>query len=182
MMTLKDPGAEQALPHGDGVVTVKVYGDTPHESDVGLDLDASAFMLGARGKVRGDHDFIFYNQPASACGAVRQFGDTEDYDALDTFEVDLGALPADVSAVAFVLTIYEAASRRQDLRAVSNLALSVSRGEALGRVELTCPKAGLDAVALAELARVGDGWVLRVRADWHGGGLGSIARALGVNV
>ncbi|MCB1921209.1 MAG: TerD family protein, partial [Candidatus Competibacteraceae bacterium] len=32
-----------------------------------FDLDASAFMLGADGKVRSDTDFIFYNQLKSSC-------------------------------------------------------------------------------------------------------------------
>ncbi|HOX51016.1 MAG TPA: TerD family protein, partial [Fibrobacteria bacterium] len=35
-----------------------------------FDLDATAFLLNASGKVRGDHDFIFYNQPKSVEGAV----------------------------------------------------------------------------------------------------------------
>ena len=37
---------------------------------VEFDLDASAFMLGASGKVRSDADFIFYHQLKSACGSV----------------------------------------------------------------------------------------------------------------
>lgn len=40
-----------------------------------FDLDASAFLLGADGKVRSDADFIFYNQLTSACGSVRHTGD-----------------------------------------------------------------------------------------------------------
>ncbi len=35
-----------------------------------FDLDASAFLLAANGKVRGDADFIFYNNLKSADGSV----------------------------------------------------------------------------------------------------------------
>ena len=40
-----------------------------------FDLDASAFLLTASGKVRGDHDFIFYNQLKSQDGSVEHTGD-----------------------------------------------------------------------------------------------------------
>src|SRR3954451_19920275 len=39
------------------------------------DLDASAFMVGASGKVRSDNDFIFYNNLKSADGSVEHTGD-----------------------------------------------------------------------------------------------------------
>ena len=38
------------------------------------DVDASALLLDERGKVRGDHDFIFYNQPGHPSGAVATTG------------------------------------------------------------------------------------------------------------
>ena len=37
------------------------------------DVDASALLL-ASGKVRSDADFVFYNQPSHASGAVRHEG------------------------------------------------------------------------------------------------------------
>ena len=42
-----------------------------------FDLDASLFMVQENGKVRGDHDFIFYNQLTSPCGAVEHTGDNK---------------------------------------------------------------------------------------------------------
>ena len=43
-----------------------------------FDLDASAFLLNATGKVRGDADFIFYNQLKSPDGSVEHTGDNRD--------------------------------------------------------------------------------------------------------
>ena len=40
-----------------------------------FDLDASAFLLGAGGKVRSDADFVFYNNPKSVEGSVVHQGD-----------------------------------------------------------------------------------------------------------
>ncbi len=40
-----------------------------------FDLDASAFLLNESGKVRGDQDFIFYNNAKSSDGAVEHLGD-----------------------------------------------------------------------------------------------------------
>ena len=40
-----------------------------------FDLDASAFLLDANGKVRSDADFIFYNNLKSADGSVEHTGD-----------------------------------------------------------------------------------------------------------
>lgn len=40
-----------------------------------FDLDASAFLLGANGKVANDSNFVFYSNPADPSGAVRYGGD-----------------------------------------------------------------------------------------------------------
>ena len=40
-----------------------------------FDLDASVFLLKADGKARSEADFIFYNNPKSAEGAVVHSGD-----------------------------------------------------------------------------------------------------------
>ena len=40
----------------------------------GVDADLSAFLCTTSGKVRSDDDFIFYNQPRGAGGAVTHLG------------------------------------------------------------------------------------------------------------
>ncbi len=40
-----------------------------------FDLDASAFLLASNGKVRGDSDFIFYNNLTSSDGSSRVIND-----------------------------------------------------------------------------------------------------------
>ncbi|GGL69843.1 hypothetical protein GCM10010129_11690 [Streptomyces fumigatiscleroticus] len=53
-------------------------------------VDASALLLDAAGKVRGDTDFVFYNQPAHPSGAVRHAGRADGGGQLaEWLEVDL---------------------------------------------------------------------------------------------
>ncbi|RTR58428.1 TerD family protein, partial [Pseudomonas aeruginosa] len=85
--------------------------------------DASAFLLNATGKVRGDADFIFYNQLKSPDGSVEHTGDNRDGagDGDDeAIKVDLSRVPADVDKIAFTVTIHDAENRRQNFGQVSN--------------------------------------------------------------
>ncbi|PJE96539.1 stress response protein [Streptomyces carminius] len=64
------------------------------------DADASALLLTAAGRVRDDTDFVFYNQPRHASGAVRHLGKRREGGAvLDTVEVDTARLEAGVERV-----------------------------------------------------------------------------------
>lgn len=66
-----------------------------------FDLDASAFMLTAEGKVRSGADFIFYNQMRSTDGSVEHTGDNRtgagDGDD-ECIKVDLSLVPQDIQS------------------------------------------------------------------------------------
>ena len=86
-----------------------------------FDLDASVFLLKTDGKVRGDQDFVFYNQLTSQCGSVAHTGDNRtgagDGDD-ESIKVDLANVPADIAKLVVTVTIHEA-----DLEVVSNCCL-----------------------------------------------------------
>ncbi|MGW1531642.1 VWA domain-containing protein [Streptomyces aureus] len=64
------------------------------------DADASALLLREDGRVRDDGDFVFYNQPRHASGAVRHAGKRKEGDGTtDTLEVDLPALEPEIQRV-----------------------------------------------------------------------------------
>ncbi|RYY16485.1 MAG: universal stress protein, partial [Alphaproteobacteria bacterium] len=48
--------------------SIRFEWSAPQGRDV--DADASAYLLTSTGRVRGDADMVFYNQPAGADGAV----------------------------------------------------------------------------------------------------------------
>lgn len=74
-----------------------------------FDLDASAFMCDANGKVTQERNFVFYNNLESACGSVRHQGDNRtgagDGDD-EVIAVNLAAVPEDVDKIAVVVTIH----------------------------------------------------------------------------
>ncbi len=74
------------------------------------DVDVSAFLLGADGKVPGDSWFVFYGQTASPDGSTR-FQITNDADR-EAITIDLRRLHPQVQKIVFVLTINEAFEKK----------------------------------------------------------------------
>ena len=93
-------------------LTVRVEFSAPG----GCEVDVSAFVVGENGRVRGDEDMVFYNQPNGADGAVRL---TDRGPGGTTFEVDAPRLAAQVAKVVFTATIDQAQARRQTLAMLS---------------------------------------------------------------
>jgi tellurium resistance protein terD len=90
---------------------------------VAFDLDASAFCLGANGKVRKETDFVFFKNLQTEDGTVRHGGDnrTGDGDGDDeTIHIQLDKVPADVERIAIVVNIYNAAQNGQNFGQVSD--------------------------------------------------------------
>ncbi|MDI2129978.1 VWA domain-containing protein [Yinghuangia seranimata] len=65
------------------------------------DVDVSALLLDDGGKVRGEDDFVFYNQPSHPSGAVAHAGKQQGADgtATDAIRVDLSRVPAGVERI-----------------------------------------------------------------------------------
>ena len=88
-----------------------------------FDLDASAFLLGANGKLQRDEDFIFYNNLESRNKAVVHTGDnlTGDGDGDDEqIMVNLSMVPNGIERIVFVVNIYQARQRRQHFGLIKN--------------------------------------------------------------
>ncbi len=173
-----------------GLTTVRVgLGWDTRVTDGGaFDLDASAFVLNAQGKVRSDADFIFYNNKNGAGGSVVHQGDntTGEGDGDDeVVMVKLSTLPADVSKVSFGVTIHEADSRRQNFGMVSNAFIRVvndTGGTEIARFDLSEDASTNTAMIFGELYRHGDEWKFKAIGQGFDGGLGPLARSMGVNV
>ncbi|MDU4092965.1 MAG: TerD family protein, partial [Pantoea sp.] len=97
--------------------------DTRSTDGQDFDLDASAFLLTDAGKVRGDNDFIFYNNLKSSDGSVTHTGDNRTGEGEgddESLVVELDRVPQDVTKIVFVVTIHDAAARRQSFGQVAN--------------------------------------------------------------
>jgi tellurium resistance protein TerD len=153
-----------------------------------FDLDASAFLQGASGKVRNDSDFIFYNQPKSSDGSVEHTGDNKtgagDGDD-ESLKVDLAGVPADVQKISFCVTIHEAEGRRQNFGMVHNAyvrLLNAADGKEVARYDLSEDASVETAMIFAELYRHNGEWKFKAIGQGFAGGLGPLARNFGVNV
>ena len=94
-----------------------------YDGGADFDLDASAFLLGANGKVRKDEDFIFYGNLDSQDGSVHHTGDNltgEGEGDDEVLTIDFTKVSPDVDKIAITVTIYEAQVRKQNFGQVSN--------------------------------------------------------------
>lgn len=152
-----------------------------------FDLDASAFLLGANGKVRSDNDFCFYNALRVADGAVEHKGDnlTGDGDGDDEqIKITLSKLPADIEKVAIVVTIHDAEQRRQSFGQVTNAFIRLVNDKSqneVTRFDLSEDASTETAMILGEVYRHGAEWKFRAIGQGFAGGLGPLARNYGVN-
>lgn len=153
-----------------------------------FDLDASVFLCTAEGKVRSDSDFIFYNNLKSTDGSVEHTGDNktgagEGDD--ESVKVDLSRVPADVGKLVFAVTIHDADGRKQNFGMVSNAFVRVvnaADNKELARYDLSEDASVETAMIFAELYRNGAEWKFRAIGQGFKGGLGPLARSMGVNV
>ncbi len=152
-----------------------------------FDLDASAFLLAATGKVRNDADFCFYNNKDVA-GAVVHQGDnrTGEGDGDDEqIKITLSKMPADVDKVAVAVTIHDGESRGQSFGQVSNAFIRLvdnKSGSEIVRYDLSEDASVETAMILGEVYRNGGEWKFRAVGQGFKGGLGPLAGNYGVNI
>jgi len=153
-----------------------------------FDLDASAFMCNAGGKVRDDSDFIYYNHLKSQDGSIEHTGDNKtgagegDDEAI---KMELDKIPAEVQKVVICVTIHEAASRKQNFGMVSNAFVRVVNqdgGKELARFDLSEEASIETAMIFAEVYRNGTEWKFKAIGQGFNDGLGPLARSMGVNI
>ncbi|MGW4102321.1 VWA domain-containing protein [Streptomyces sp. NPDC004976] len=136
----------------------------------GLSADVSALLLGVDGKVRSDHDLVFYNHPAQDGVSVEGPAVT----------ADLPHLPADVHRV----VVLASADPLQPGAVFSRSPqLSITQSGATS-ASFTAPDftEGETVVVLAELYRRGDDWKIRAVGQGYATGLAGLATDYGVDV
>ncbi|HPQ50163.1 MAG: TerD family protein [Alphaproteobacteria bacterium] len=155
------------------------------------DLDLSIFLLDKNNETRMDEDFVFYNNLKSLEGAVEHMGDNRtgagDGDDENVL-VDLMSLPFEVYRLAFVISIYDAEMRDQNLQSVRNCFLRIMNDE--NGIELM--RFNLDqefkehpessAVIVGFLERNGPNWFFEGTGVMTKGGLKEIATKYGIVV
>ena len=169
-------------------VTVGLGWDVRTTTGTDFDLDASAILTNAEGKVSSDANFVFFNNLKSPDGSVEHTGDNltgEGEGDDEQVKVNLASLSAEADKVVFPVSIYDADARSQSFGQVRNAFIRVVNAadqKELARYDLTEDASTETAMVFGELYRNGADWKFRAVGQGYASGLSGIARDYGVNV
>ncbi|MEV7563751.1 TerD family protein [Streptomyces tanashiensis] len=143
------------------------------------EVDASALLLDADGRVRGDGDLVFYNQPAHASGAVRLLGQVRDEEqrVADWLEIDTGRVEPGVRRI-----VITASSEDGTFGRVPGLhirTVSAATGEQLALYEVDDASTET-AFVLGEFYRRDGAWKFRAVGQGYDSGLVGLAEDFGI--
>ncbi|MQY02645.1 TerD family protein [Actinomadura macrotermitis] len=169
-------------------VTVGLGWDVRATTGADFDLDASALLLGADGKVMSDQHFVFFNNLKSPEGSVEHTGDNltgEGEGDDESINVDLTGVPPQCERIVFPVSIYDADKRGQNFGQVRNAFIRIvnrADNNELARFDLTEDASTETAMVFGELYRHGGEWKFRAVGQGYASGLAGIAMDFGVNV
>ena len=158
------------------------------DSGNAFDLDASAFMVGVNGKCPSEKEFIFYGNLEHPSKAVHHMGDNltgEGEGDDEQIQIDLTKIPANISKIAFTVTIYEAEVRRQNFGQVSNSFIRIvdeSTNTELIRYDLGEDFSIETAMVVGELYRHNGEWKFNAIGSGFQGGLAALCGPYGIEV
>ncbi|WP_314224753.1 VWA domain-containing protein [Streptomyces zaehneri] len=145
----------------------------------GPDIDASALLLAQDGRVRDDRDFIFYNQPLHASGAVRHAGKRSEAGVMtDTVQVDLRSLEGGITRVVLC-----ASADGGTFGQVTGLTLRLLDGDGRSEVARFEMQADTETAFIAGELYLREGrWKFRAVGQGYASGLAGVARDFGITV
>ena len=158
------------------------------DSGADFDLDAAAFMLGENGKCPTENEFVFYNNLIHSSESVKHMGDNltgEGEGDDEQILVDLTKIPANISKIAFTVTIHDAAARKQNFGQVSNSFIRIvdnSNDKELIRYDLGEDFSIETAAVFGELYKNGGEWKFNAIGSGYQGGLAALCGNYGVEV
>lgn len=180
-LTKTNPGLKKAI-IGLGWDTNKYSGG------YNFDLDASAFLVGADGKVVNEKDFVFYNNLQGANGSVIHTGDnrTGEGDGDDEqLVIVFDKVPEHVHKIAITVTIHDALQRAQNFGQVSNAFVRLvneETNEEVLRYDLAEEFSIETAIVVCEIYRYGGEWKFSAVGSGFQGGLAALCANYGLQV
>jgi tellurium resistance protein TerD len=173
---------------GLAAVVVGLGWDVRTTTGVDYDLDASALLCGANGKVLSDNHFVFYNNLTSPDGTVVHTGDNrtgagEGDD--EQINVNLADMAPEVEKIVIPVSIDDAVARGQNFGQVSNAFIRVvnqANNTELARFDLSEDASVETAMIYGELYRHQGDWKFRAVGQGYASGLAGIIKDYGVNV
>ncbi|MEE1789138.1 TerD family protein [Streptomyces sp. SP17BM10] len=173
---------------GLSAVSVGLGWDVRTTTGAEFDLDASAIVLNADGKVLSNGHFVFFNNTSTPDNSVVHTGDNRTGEGAgddESINVNLAALPADAARITFPVTIYDGVARGQNFGQVRNAYIRVvnaAGGAELARYDLSEDAATETAMIFGELYRNNGEWKFRAVGQGYASGLAGIAQDFGVQI
>jgi tellurite resistance protein TerA len=149
-----------------------------------MEIDASAFLLGAQAKVSSDDDLIFYNNPVTPYIRYKDIPGTGS-SGLKHFEIELDKVPSETMRIAFAITLYNGESRNQMFGQMSDAhcrILNRATGEEIMRCNLGNHFSVETAVVVGELYRYNSDWKFSAIVAGFEGGLKALCGNYGIEV
>lgn len=152
-----------------------------------FDLDAAAFLLTDNGKVSAQEDFVFFGNLNHPSGSVQHMGDnlTGAGDGDDEqIKIDLSKVPAQITKIAFTVTIYEPEQRRQNFGQINNAFIRIyneDTGEEMLRYDLGEDFSIETAAVFGEVYKNGSEWKFNAIGSGYQGGLKALCAQYGVD-
>ncbi len=155
-----------------------------------FDLDASAFLIGADGKIRDVNDFVFYNPSFSAhlSGAVTHNGDNQDGEGDgddETITLDLKKVPTEIQKIVIAVSIYAGRQRLQNFGQVTDAYVRLidpATGNEVRRFDLSEEASTVTSMIFVRFYRKDGGWSLEAVAQGYDGGLKRLCAEHGLEV
>lgn len=158
-----------------------------------IDCDAFAILLGYDGHLLNHATkltecTVFFNNLRWSNGSIQHMGDnlTGAGDGDDEqIKIDLSKIPANITKIAFTVTIYEAEERRQNFGQVSNAFVRIvneATGQEILRYDLGEDFSIETAVVFGELYKNGNEWKFNAIGSGYQGGLAALCNSYGIAV
>ncbi|GII99922.1 tellurium resistance protein TerD [Sediminihabitans luteus] len=164
-------------------VVVGVGWEQGLEQGLADNLTLAAILCDSSGRATGAEDFVFFNQTVSSDLSVAAIEDALGSDA-EQVEIELAAVPAQVTRVVVVLYVNEGSPKRRTLGQLRQCTVRVLDGSTNTQVvaseNLATAFESETAVVLGEIYRHGEHWKFKVVGQGYSSGLVGVAQQYGL--
>ncbi|MFC4307333.1 TerD family protein [Cohnella boryungensis] len=175
-------GQKVDLTRGKNIKTIHI-GLSWQSSDSDIDINASAFLLGAEGSCARDEDFIFYGQQESRNKAVVH--SQQPGSGREAVRVIVNAVPGDIEKIAITLTIHDGELIGKAFGLVTDAVCTITdadSGEELARYPFGEDLRLETAIVVGELYLHKGEWKFNAVGSGFNGGLPKLVTNFGLEV
>lgn len=126
-----------------------------------FEIDAFAFLLNEKEKVRNDSDFIFYNDiEINKNKFIKHLWKNIKHNSNnEKFEINLKEVPQEIKKIVFGLSIYKAKERKQNFNHINNLEINLlDNKNILSSYQIEYNEESINSMILGEIYKYKNYW------------------------